>query len=136
MKKAAFGAVGYMLLASCSPSVDLPAGEKAIAGFHEQLNAGNFNGIYAASGSLMKGAVSSAKMVQIFDAVHRKLGAFQKGSTEGWRDNVTTSGHVLAITYSAQYARGKAEENFTFSFKGETAILEGYFVNSDALILS
>ena len=130
-------AVAMLLLVSgCSVGNDVPAGEAAIARFHAQLNAGAFADIYAAASPDMKAASTSAKLTQLLAAVHRKLGLFKGGKTQGWNDTFTGNGHLLNLSYAANYERGAAIETFVLRIDGAQAALAGYNINSDALILN
>ena len=137
MRKVMIAALGLAAVAAgCSPLQDTKSTDAAITDFHQKLNAMDFAGIYAASSAEMKGAETPARMVAIFAVVHRKLGNFQSGKDVGWNDNVNTSGHFLAVNYSAQYERGAATESFVYRIDGAQARLAGYHINSDALILN
>lgn len=122
------------LLAGCSMQADIAAGDKAVAAFHQALNAGQFQKMFADSSQDMKGSTTEAHMVQLYDAIHRKLGTFKDGKTVGFRDNVNTGGHMLGLQYQAHYEKGDAAEDFTFRIDGGRAALAGYHVSSDALL--
>jgi hypothetical protein len=125
------------LVASCASGADLPKGEGAIGAFHQRLEAAQFADIYAKSTPGMKAAVSAHEFSRFLAAIHRKLDHLQSGKTVGWRENYNTSGHVLVMTYAAQYVRGTAQETFQFRFAEDIAVLNGYNVNSSpALVLN
>lgn len=110
-------------------------GEAAVQHFHEQLDAGQFDAIYEASAQDMKEATPRDKFVAFLDAVHRKLGAVKTASQEGWNVNYQTSGSFITMTYKTAFSDGDAVEQFTFRISGEQALLVGYHVNSEALVL-
>ena len=128
--------IGCAVLAACSPGTDTKAAEDAISSFHADLNAGNFDKIYDRSGSELKTATPKDKFTKILNAVHSKLGSFKSGKSDGWNDNVTTGGHFVTISYQASYDKGSAAENFVYRVDGNQAVLAGYHVNSDALLLN
>jgi Protein of unknown function (DUF3887) len=128
--------IGCAVVAACSPSADTKVAEDAISSFHADLNAGNFDTIYDRSASDMKAATSKDKFAKILNAVHSKLGLFKSGKSDGWNDNVTTGGHFVTISYQASYERGAAAENFVYRVEGPQAVLAGYHINSDALLLN
>jgi hypothetical protein len=136
MNRSAIAALCAVLVASCSSSTDLPKGEGAIGAFHERLEAGRYAEIYAKSTPDMKAHGSAEDMSKFLAAIHRKLGPIQSGKTVGWRENYNSSGHLLVMTYQAQYEKGEAEETFQFRFDGDAAVLDGYHVNSPALVLN
>ncbi|WP_198351175.1 DUF4019 domain-containing protein [Flavisphingomonas formosensis] len=127
---------GMFVLAGCSAGKDLPLAEQGVTDFHKKLDAGQFDALYAAAGDDLKRSATAATWDQLLAAVHRKLGAFKSGSSAGWNDNFTPSGHFLYLNYASDYERGKAQENFAFRITGGKALLVGYHVNSDALILN
>ncbi len=125
-----------LALAGCSVSKDLAAVDQAIAAFHRSLDAGQFEPIYDASTQEIKGTTSKSGFVELLAAIHRKLGPFKSGKRETWNDNVGTGGHVVSITYGATYERGAAKEEFVYRIKGDRALLAGYHVTSNALIVN
>jgi hypothetical protein len=123
------------LFASCSGRNDLPPAQTGVSTFHQMLNAGQFDAIYAASGPDMKKASTQADMVALFDAVHRKLGDFQSGVLRGWYVNATTSGPYVTVTYRDKYEHASADETFGWRVSGGHALLSSYFINSTYLII-
>lgn len=123
------------LLGGCSMKEDMAAGDKAIASFHRDLDAGQFQKVWAESAPDMKGASRQERLTALLDAVHRKLGRFRNGNRIGFNDNVSGAGHMLTINYQSNYEKGAATEQFVFRIDAGRALLGGYHINSDALIL-
>ncbi|GAA4761446.1 hypothetical protein GCM10023219_01820 [Stakelama sediminis] len=121
-------------LAACSMGKDVPVAEQATKQFHAMLNAGQSEAIYKATAPGMKAATSQGDFVKLLDAVHRKLGAFQSGETQGWNDAWNNGRHLITLNYHAKYARGEANETFVYHITDHKAALYGYNVNSNALI--
>jgi hypothetical protein len=136
MRRAIVGMTVAMLLAGCSMGQDVSTTEKAIGAFHAQINAGQFDAVYAASADEMKKATSQVVFDRMMAAIHHKLGAFKSGKSLGWNDNLTTNGHMLTLNYAAVYDSGAADENFIYRVNGDRAALVGYHVNSQALLLN
>jgi len=124
------------LAAACSPLQDTKAADAGIAAFHQKLNASDFAGIYSGGTPALKANNPQADLVQMFAAIHRKLGAFQSGTDVGWYESLNTGAHFLTINYSARYERGAASESFVYRIDGSQAQLDGYHVTSKALILN
>jgi hypothetical protein len=122
------------LLGACSMANDIPLVESDIAVFHKELNAAQFDKIFADSAPDMKSAPSTVPFPQLLAAVHRKLGDFQSGNSVGWNDNVNTNGHFVTVNFSAKYTRGEARETFVYRVDGKSASLAGYNIDSAALI--
>jgi len=136
MRRTVMTMLGALALAGCSIGADVPMAEKAIAAFHAQLDAAQFGPIYVQSASEMRSATSQLHLTAFLGAVHRKLGLFKSGKSVGWNDNVNGGGHYITINYQAVYERGPAVENFVYRIDDGKAILAGYHVNADALILN
>lgn len=121
------GALVMAVFASaCSPGSDVPVASAAADHFHEQLDAGSFDAIYAESDRLMKNASSAKSFTLFLSEVHNKLGDFKSAETPGWNDQVTTNGHFVTLIYHSKYERGAADENFVFRIDGGRATLVGY----------
>jgi hypothetical protein len=125
-----------LALAACSPSKDLPAADHAVAQFHQQLDAGQFQAIYDQSDSAMKAAAPAPKLIALLDAVHRKLGTVKSSARQGWNDTVNMQGHFLTTGYKTSFVKGDGVETFVFRVSGKQAALVGYNINSDALIVN
>jgi len=135
MRKLWVGAIA-LLLAGCSIGEDIPAAKNAVVKFHRQLDAGQSAEIYRAASKDMHDATPEAELVQLLDAVHRKLGKFQSASDAGWNDQFTNGDHFISLTYASKYERGQASENFVYRIEGGKPSLAGYHVSSNALIVN
>jgi len=124
-----------LALGGCSFGKDVSIAEKAVDAFHAQLDAGQFDAIYTAGSADLKARAKQADMVALLSAVHRKLGAFRSGKTQGWNDNIDTAGHMITLSYGATYQNGTADEQFVYRLESGQVRLAGYHVNSDQLIL-
>lgn len=123
-------------LASCSVAQDLPAANAAVGAFHQKLNVQDFAAMYAAASPDLRNSWNYADFTQLLSAIHRKLGNYQSGGTRVWKDNVTTGGHFVSLTFSAKYERGAADESFVYRIDGAKATLAGYHISSNALIVN
>jgi hypothetical protein len=127
-------AVAFMA-AACTISADTTLAERAVDAFHEMLNAGQFDAIYAASADDMKKAARREEFVALLEAVHRKLGVTKSWSKKGWNVSYNTSGTFMTLAYSTIYDGGDAAEQFVYRLADGKALLAGYHINSAALIL-
>jgi hypothetical protein len=121
-------------LTACNPAADTKAAEQSVVSFHQQLDAGQFDQIYASTTPEFKAASTRDDFTKLLAAVHRKLGNFRSGQTGNWNDNATTGGHFLTLERSAQFERGPAQEEFVFKVDGKSAVLVGYHIASNTLI--
>jgi hypothetical protein len=123
------------LLAGCSMSADSKLAERAVPEFHRMLDAAQFDAIYNGAASDLQRMVTREKFVELLEAVHRKLGAATSSDRQTWKVNYNTSGTYVTLTYHTIYAEGDATEEFVYHLQGEQALLAGYHINSNALIL-
>jgi hypothetical protein len=125
----------FAALAACSFSADTKKIELEVQHFHDLLNEGKSAAIYESASDEFKKASTEEDFVALLEAVHRKLGDFKSSSQKGWNVNYNTSGKFVTITYDAVYAEGKAAEQFVYRVSDEQALLFGYHVSSNVLIL-
>ena len=122
-------------LAACSSSADKSFAEHATVDFHEMLDAGQFDAIYAGAGQELKDVAKQQDFVALLQAVHKKLGNLRSTVPQGWNVNYQTSGTFVTLGYATHYAEGDASEQFVYRIKDGKALLVGYNINSNALIL-
>jgi Protein of unknown function (DUF4019) len=122
------------VLAGCSMSADSKLAEQAVPEFHRMLDAEQFEPIYDAAASELKGAITRKEFTELLSAVHRKLGATKSSDQQGWRVNYNTSGTFVTLTCQTHYTEGDATEQFVYRLQGDKALLAGYNINSLTLI--
>ena len=122
-------------LGACSFSADVGAAEKAMDGFHQRLNAGRFDAIYAGASPQFKAAPAQPQLPALLHAVHTRLGQFRSNKTTGWHVNATTSGTFASLNVTSIYTNGQAREAFMYQIAAGRAALVNYQINSPALIL-
>ncbi|MHA3773092.1 hypothetical protein ACXR0O_16290 [Verrucomicrobiota bacterium sgz303538] len=127
-------AVTSMMLAGCGATKGKASAEKTVAKFHEQLNKGDFKGIYSAAHADFKSASTEKDFVALLNAVHRKLGAIKSSKQIGWRVNSFNFQTNVLLNYKTTFAGGDAVESFNCRIDGDKAVLLGYNINSNALI--
>ncbi|HZN06148.1 MAG TPA: DUF3887 domain-containing protein [Pyrinomonadaceae bacterium] len=119
---------------SCGVKKGKENAERAVEKFHSQLNAGQFQQIYSESDEAFRKAVTEEQALQLFDAVHRKLGTVQQAKLTGWHVNATTGGTAVTLGYDVDFSEGKGTEQFVYHVSGDKALLFNYNVNSPLLI--
>ena len=124
-----------LLLAGCSAGADMKTAGAAVNQFHQQLDAGQFDAVYANSDPAMKAATTAPDLTNLLAAVHRKLGNTKSASQMGINVNFGTAGEVIRTSYKTEFDNGEAIETFTFRIDQAQAKLVGYNINSNALIL-
>ena len=123
------------IVAGCSMSADTKVAERAVDTFHEMLNEGQFDAIYATASDELKKAAKREDFVALLDAVHRKLRTTKSWTKKGWTVNYHTSGTFVTLNYSTIYDGGDAAEQFVYRLQDGKALLAGYHINSNALVL-
>lgn len=123
-----------VLMAGCSISDDVGLAEKQVAQFHQQLDAGQVQQIYAESAEPMRKATSEQDMAALLAAVHRKLGMVKSSTRGAWSVHAGTSGTYVSLSYSTHFSGGDATERFDYQIDTGKALLAGYHINSNALI--
>jgi len=125
-----------LMLGACSGGESTEAAEKGVVAFHADMDAGKYAQIYDASSEDMTSTISRADFEKMLDGLHRKLGPFKSGKTTSWNVNFGTSGNYVTLQREAQFARGPGSEEFVFRVQNGRAILAGYHVNSNLLIVN
>jgi hypothetical protein len=119
---------------SCSLTKGKGIAEAAVAQFHNQYNAGQFQEIYAQTDEGFKKATSEEQLTALLEALRRKLGTVKQSEQAGWRVNVTPMGTMVSLGYQVEFTEGKGTEEFVFHVSGDKAMLFNYNVNSPLLI--
>jgi hypothetical protein len=123
-----------VVLAGCSMSVDTELAEQAVPKFHEMLDAGQFEAIYATAAGDLRNAAKREDFVALLDAVHRKLGTTKSSEQKGWKVKYHTSGTFVTLNYSTVYEEGEATERFVYRLQDGKAVLAGYHISSTAFV--
>jgi hypothetical protein len=124
-----------LVVAGCSMSADTRVAEEAVARFHAMLDAAQFEAIYAESADDLKQVATQEKLIDLLEAVHRKLGPMKSSVKQTWNVNYHTSGTFITLIYATIFQGGDAHEQFVYRLQGADAKLAGYHINSDALLL-
>lgn len=121
---------------ACSISEEKAVAEAAVAQFHAQLDASQFQEIYADADELFKKSTSETDAVALFEAVHRKLGPVKESRQLNYFVNYDlATGKQIRLTYETEFAEGKGTEQFVWRVADGRARLLGYHINAAALIL-
>lgn len=124
-----------LTLSGCSPVANTAAAEQAVPQFHQLLDAGQFSEIYELSSEELKKVASKQDFLALLEAVHRKLGNTKSSEMQSLNITYKTSGTFLTLVYKTNFAEGEASERFVFRTHDKVALLAGYYINSNALLL-
>lgn len=74
--------------------------------------------------------------MKVFEAVHEKLGNAISSKAGNINVTATTAGTFVTTVYQTEFEKGGATETFTWLKTGDTLKLNGYNIQSNALILN
>jgi hypothetical protein len=109
---------------------------EAVRQFHEDLNSGRFDDIYAGADEGFRKTGQEQELTKLLEAVHRKLGNVEASNMNNLSVNATPSGTFITAVYRTSFARGTAAETFTWKKNGNGVKLYGYNIQSNALIVN
>jgi hypothetical protein len=125
-----------LTLAACNATQDINTAQEAIAHFHEMLSAGQFEEIYAMTDDSFKKASTDQDMKRILATIDRKLGAVKASESTGWNIGYTTSATSITLHYKTQFEHGTGAETFRYRLADGKALLAGYNMNSNDLLMN
>lgn len=129
--------LGPLLIAAaaCNPAKNIESGEAAVRTFHQQYNQQQFDALYAGSSQTLKESTPQPEFTRFITAVRRKLGAEVSAKRTGWNVQANTSGSFVTLTYDTKFEKGTGAETFRIRISGGKGQVEGYNVNSPALVV-
>jgi hypothetical protein len=138
IKLSKFGSLALiiLLLLSCSSKEQYEVAQAAINRFHELLATKNFDQIYAETSKNLKNNTTLDNFTKLLAAIDRKLGTFKAGENKSWSINYGTGGTLVTIGIQAQYEKGSAFETFSFVIEDGKAMLNGYNIQSQELLVN
>jgi predicted small lipoprotein YifL len=122
------------ILTACGSTKGKEAATTSVDTFHQQLDNSKFTEIYSAVTPAFKTSTKEADFTKLLQAVHRKLGTVKKSTQDGFNINMFNGVTRVVLTYKTDFEKGSAIETFTFVTSGDSATLQGYNINSPALI--
>ena len=111
------------------------AGARAIAEFHKLYNDGKIAEIYAASDPTFKKATNDKQFSDLMGALQKKLGKVTATKEAGFTINTFNLTTRVVLNQETTFEQGKGTEVFTFEMSGDKAVLVGYHINSNDLIV-
>lgn len=111
------------------------AAEQAVADFHKLYNDGKITEIYSAAHSKFKSATTEKQFLDFIGAVQRKLGKVNQTSNAGFNVGTFNFTTTVVLNQSTTFEQGTGTEVFTFEMDGDKAVVVGYKINSNDLIL-
>ena len=130
------GAACFAISACGDMAKNIALGRAAVAKFHQQLDAEQYDQIYAEADPALRQASARRDFVALMSAIHRKLGKTQDATGESFNVNWSTSGTQVRMSYKTKFAGGDAEETFVWHVVADRPVLLNYNINSNALIIN
>ena len=127
-----FLAILISAVSGCSVSSDTTAAEQAVSKFHEQLDAGRFDEIYAGSSADLKKITSQQIMAALLADLHRRLGTTKSSKEQTWHVNFNSSGNLVTLKYKTVYAASEVDEEFAYRMQDNVPSLAGYHFDISA----
>jgi hypothetical protein len=123
-------------LSSCGSSENLQIAANAVEQFHSQLNAEQYQQLYAGADEGFQRATKQEDLVALLQAIHAKLGRVQSSQRTNFQVGVSTGqGTTVSLVYNSTFERGPGTEQFLFHMRNGQAALLGYHINSNALVV-
>jgi hypothetical protein len=109
--------------------------EAGVEQFRREFAAGHYHEIYEQADQQFKDADSESHFAALLAAEQSKLGAVQQSTEVGASLSASTNdGTVMTLTYDTDFKEGKGKETFVYRIAGDQAALDGYHIESLALI--
>lgn len=123
---------------SCkSATAGIDAAKTGVAQFHAQLDTEQYSQLYSAADEKLHQQSSESQFTNLMQAIHTKLGTVQKADLTNTRIAwYSTTGETVTLDYQTTFSRGSGTEEFSWHISGDRALLYGYHINSNDLIVS
>lgn len=123
-----------LLLAACAPVDGSAAAAAAVDAFHRRYNAGEFEQLYREASPAFRETAPEHEFEAFLGEVRTRLGAVRSSAQTASTLFAGTPSPQLMLTYTTQFERGVAEEQFVYQLRGEEAILVGYTLDAPSPI--
>lgn len=124
-----------VIASGCGAFKGKKAAEQGVAEFHQLYNDGKLSEIYSASHSKFKSATTEKQLLELVEAVQRKLGKVTQTANAGFNVRTLNLTTTVVLTQTTTFEQGTGTETFTFLMDGDKAILAGWHINSNDLIV-
>jgi hypothetical protein len=109
---------------------------KGVEEFHTQLNAEEYQSIYAVADENLQKTPTEGDFVAHLQTVHKTPGKVQKSQCRHFQIGMSTGqGTVVTLVYQTSFDQGSGTEQFPWHMRDNQPMLLGYHSNSNALIL-
>jgi hypothetical protein len=125
-----------LVLASCGSTPDLGDAGKMVETFHVQLDAEDYDGIWATTSPDFRKASRKEDLQKFLTAVHTKLGKVRESKQITWQKMAHTSGSFTKVVMDTRFEKGTGQEEFMFQAGDNRTELSGYHINSTDMMIN
>lgn len=118
------------MLAACNPLAQTEGAREQVDLFHERLNAGDDDRIWAGTANELRNTTSREDFGRLLGTMRKSLGDVEETSQTGFRVNTTPQGTFTALQMNTHFEHGRGVETFVFSGSGDKLKLVSYNINS------
>lgn len=127
---------------SCKSTIaGIDAAKQGVTQFHQQLDSEQYSQLYTAADEKLHQQTSESQFTGLMQAIHKKLGMVQKANLTDTRIAwYTATGETVTLDYQTTFSTGSGSagsgtEEFIWHISGDRALLYGYHINSNDLIV-
>ena len=128
--------ISALILTSCNPVKSTAEADNAVVEFHALFDAEDYDKIFDTAHPDFKASQSQADTINFLRSVREKLGTIKSTNRIGWRVNSVNMKTNVVLTFETTFQNGKGVETFTYRISEGSASLLGWYVNSNALVVS
>ena len=128
--------VGALVLTCCNPVKSTAEADKAAAEFHALFDAEDFDQIFNTAHADFQASQPREDTINFLRSVRDKLGSVKSTNRTGWQANSINMKTNVVLTFRTEFENGQGVETFTYRVIDGSAILLGWHVNSNALIVT
>ncbi len=124
-----------VFLSGCSLSEGMEDAKNAVAKFHDQFSAEDYEGIYQDSTTQLKDATSREEFFPLIKSFRDVLGKPLSSKMQNFNMSTSiTDGTVFTGVYVTEFENGTGTETFVFKKENDTYKLQKYNLNSNDYI--
>lgn len=128
--------IGVLVLTGCNPVKSTAEADKAAAKFHSLFDAEDFEQIFVTAHADFQASQPKEDTIHFLRSVREKLGSVKSTNRTGWLANSVNMKTNVVLTFETEFENGQGVETFTYRIADGSAILLGWHINSDALIVT
>jgi hypothetical protein len=121
-----------LIVCGCGKSRE--AATAATEKFRARSAGGQYREIYREAAPELRASSTEPEFVKMMDGVAKKLGAFRSASQRSWNVHFGTGGRTVTLGFTSEFDKGSAVETFVWRAQGDAMVLQGYNINSPALV--